>query len=45
VTGAERIEDIAVHLGMLSADFRVTDPLEVVEVLGTLAARYEDATS
>ena len=40
VTGAERIEDIAVHLGMLGADFRVTEPPELVEALRALAVRY-----
>ena len=40
VTGAERIEDIAVHLGMLGADFRVTEPPELVEALRVLARRY-----
>ena len=44
VTGAERVEDIAVHLGWLGADFRVTDPPELVEALRALAARYAVAT-
>ena len=43
VTGAERIEDIAVHLGMLGADFRVTEPPQLVEALRVLAARYVEA--
>jgi predicted DNA-binding transcriptional regulator YafY len=45
VTGAERIEDIAVHLGWLSADFRVTEPPELVEALQALAARFATATA
>ncbi len=38
------MEDIAVHLGMLGADFRVTEPPELVEALRVLATRYAGAT-
>jgi predicted DNA-binding transcriptional regulator YafY len=43
VTGAERVEDIAVHLGWLGAEFRVTEPPELVAGLRALAARYAAA--
>ncbi len=43
VTGAERIEDIAVHLGMLGADSRVTEPPELVAALRVLAMRFVGA--
>ena len=42
-TGAERLEDLAVYLGMLGADFRVTEPPELVAQLRVLAARYAAA--
>ena len=45
VTGADRVEDIAVHLGWIGADFRVTEPPELVEALRTLATRYAAAAS
>jgi predicted DNA-binding transcriptional regulator YafY len=44
-TGAERLEDLAVYLGMLGADFRVTEPPELVAQLRVLAARYAVATA
>ena len=43
VTGAERVEDIAVHLGWLGADFQVSEPPELVDALRTLSARYTAA--
>ena len=43
VTGAERLEDIAVHLAWLGADFRVIEPPELVETLRALSARYAAA--
>ena len=44
VTGADRVEDIAVPLGRLGADFHVTEPPELVEALRALVARYGAAT-
>jgi predicted DNA-binding transcriptional regulator YafY len=38
--GANSIEMMAVFLGMLDADFTVTEPLELVEHLSRLARRY-----
>ncbi|MEV5708909.1 YafY family protein [Actinoallomurus sp. NPDC052274] len=43
-TGADTVETLAVHLGLLNADFEVTDPPELVAHLRTLAARYGRAT-
>ncbi|WP_158882219.1 helix-turn-helix transcriptional regulator [Amycolatopsis anabasis] len=43
-TGADSIESLAVHLGMLGVDFDVTEPRELVEYIRTLAARYARAT-
>ena len=42
-TGAERLEDLAVYLGMLDTDFSVTEPPELVAQLRVLAARYAAA--
>jgi predicted DNA-binding transcriptional regulator YafY len=39
-TGADSLEILAVYLGMLDADFVVTDPPELVAHLGVLAGRY-----
>jgi predicted DNA-binding transcriptional regulator YafY len=39
-TGADSLEILAVYLGMLDADFVVTDPPELVAHLGLLAGRY-----
>jgi predicted DNA-binding transcriptional regulator YafY len=39
-TGADSLEIMAVYLGMLDADFVVTDPPELVAHLGLLAGRY-----
>jgi predicted DNA-binding transcriptional regulator YafY len=43
-TGADSLDTLAVHLGLLGVDFTVTDPPELVETLRTLAARYSRAT-
>lgn len=40
VTGADSLEMIAVYVGMLGLDFRVTEPPALVEHLRVLAARY-----
>ncbi|TDD34641.1 YafY family transcriptional regulator [Nonomuraea terrae] len=42
-TGADTIEGLAVHLGLLDADFRVTGPPELLGHLRTLATRYTKA--
>ncbi len=42
-TGAERLVDLAVYLGLLDADFAVTEPPELVAQLRVLAARYAAA--
>ena len=44
-TGADRLGDLAVYLGLLGADFRVSEPPELVEQLRLLAARYAAATA
>ncbi|TDE37800.1 YafY family protein [Actinomadura sp. 6K520] len=43
-TGADSIETLAVHLGLLGADFTVTEPPELVEHVRALADRYHRAT-
>jgi predicted DNA-binding transcriptional regulator YafY len=43
-TGADTIDSLAVHLGLLGVDFTVTDPPELVDYVRTLAARYGRAT-
>ena len=43
-TGADSIETLAVHLGLLGVDFTVTQPPELVELVRTLAGRYHQAT-
>jgi hypothetical protein len=43
-TGADTIESLAVHLGLLGYDFEVTDPPELVACLRDLAVRYRRAT-
>ncbi len=44
-TGADTIESLAVHIGLLGLDFEVTDPPELVAHLRELAARYQRATT
>ncbi|GAA1695206.1 WYL domain-containing protein [Fodinicola feengrottensis] len=44
-TGADSIETLAVHIGMLGFDFTVTEPPELVAYLRELSARYQRATS
>ncbi|WP_433345214.1 helix-turn-helix transcriptional regulator [Microtetraspora malaysiensis] len=43
-TGADTVETLAVHLGLLNADFVVTEPPELVAHLRTLAVRYAAST-
>jgi hypothetical protein len=43
-TGADTVETLAVYLGLLDADFRVTEPPELVAHLRRLATRYRSAT-
>ncbi|MDO3684733.1 YafY family protein [Micromonospora sp. C28ISP2-4] len=43
-TGADRLETIAVWIGLLDLDFTVEDPPELADLLRTLAARYLRAT-
>jgi predicted DNA-binding transcriptional regulator YafY len=45
VTGAESLEVMAVYIGMLGLDFRVTEPPALVEHLRTLGRRYLRAVS
>jgi hypothetical protein len=44
VVGAETLETLAVHLGMLGADFEVSGPPELLDQLRTLARRDRRAT-
>ncbi|MEU1428006.1 transcriptional regulator [Nocardia sp. NPDC005746] len=44
LTGADRLETIAIYLSMLMMDFRVAEPPELVAHLRTLARRYAAAT-
>ncbi|GAA3163022.1 WYL domain-containing protein [Planomonospora alba] len=43
-TGADSLESLAVHLGLLGCDFTVSDPPELVELLRALSDRYRRAT-
>jgi predicted DNA-binding transcriptional regulator YafY len=43
-TGAETLEALAVHLGMLGVDFEVGEPPELVDHVRLLADRYRRAT-
>ena len=43
-TGAETLETLAVHLGMLGVDFQVSEPPELVDHVRMLADRYRRAT-
>jgi predicted DNA-binding transcriptional regulator YafY len=42
-TGADRVETMAVYLGMLGVDFQITDPPELVAHIRQLAERYRRA--
>ncbi|MDH2426646.1 YafY family protein [Sphaerisporangium sp. TRM90804] len=44
-TGADSLNTLAVHLGMLDLDFEVTEPPELVEHLRDLTARYARSTA
>ncbi|MEU0463640.1 YafY family protein [Amycolatopsis sp. NPDC006131] len=44
-TGADTVQSIAVHLGLLDLDFTVTGPPELVERLRVLSRRYRKAVS
>ncbi|WP_204074686.1 helix-turn-helix transcriptional regulator [Planotetraspora phitsanulokensis] len=44
-TGADGLNTIAVHLGMLDLDFEVTEPPELVEHMRELTARYARSTA
>jgi predicted DNA-binding transcriptional regulator YafY len=44
-TGADTIESLAVHIGLLGYDFDVTNPPELVAHVKMLAERYRRATS
>ena len=44
-TGADRLADLAAYLGMLGADFTVSEPPELVAHLRILAARYAAAVT
>ncbi|PXY19381.1 helix-turn-helix transcriptional regulator [Prauserella muralis] len=43
-TGSDTVESLATHLGLLGADFTVTEPPELVAELRALAGRYGRAT-
>ena len=43
--GANSVETMAVYLGMLDADFSVTEPPELVKHLRRLATRYGASTA
>jgi len=42
-TGADRVETVAVYLGLLDADFHVSGPPELLARLRKLAHRYQRA--
>ena len=44
-TGADTVEQLAAWLAMLGADFRVTEPPELVAAVQALSARYAAATA
>ena len=44
-TGADTVEQLAAWLGMLGADFRVTEPPELVAAVRALSTRYAAAAS
>ena len=41
--GADSVQTVAVYLGLLDADFTVTEPPELVARLRVLADRYQRA--
>ena len=43
VTGADSLEVIAVYIGMLGLDFRVTEPAGLVDHLRVVGERYRQA--
>ena len=43
--GADSVHSLAVYLGLLDADFTVTEPPELVARLRVLAGRYERASA
>ncbi|MFC8224536.1 helix-turn-helix transcriptional regulator [Streptomyces sp. NPDC057287] len=43
-TGADSLDSLAVHLGLLGSDFTVTEPPELVAFLRELAERYARST-
>lgn len=43
-TGADSVESLAAYLGLLGADFAVTEPPDLVQAVRLLAARYASAT-
>ncbi|MFD8498348.1 helix-turn-helix transcriptional regulator [Amycolatopsis sp. NPDC059657] len=43
-TGADSLDTLAVHLGMLGVGFTVSEPPELVSLLRELSERYRDAT-
>lgn len=45
VTGADSYETIAVYIGMLGLDFRVTEPPRLVQHLALLGRRYADSVT
>ncbi|GLZ05236.1 DNA-binding transcriptional regulator [Actinomadura sp. NBRC 104412] len=42
-TGADTLDSLAVHLGLLGTPFTVTEPPELVDLLRELSDRYRDA--
>jgi predicted DNA-binding transcriptional regulator YafY len=42
-TGADSLDNLVVHLGLLGADFEVTEPPELVERVRMWAERYRRA--
>ena len=44
-TGADSLDTIAVHLGLLGVNFEVTEPLELVDRVRDLAHRYTQAVA
>jgi predicted DNA-binding transcriptional regulator YafY len=42
-TGADTLDSLAVHIGLLGLDFTVTEPPELVALLRTLSDRYRQA--